>query len=198
MYDISNTISYQGIMKQQTLKPKAEKERKFISPYSMWVQTAGQERGSKDHFVDAQGEKVCELLETAFQKQGPKPSVYIISPFTSVVRGVKEYIESYCAKHPETAIVPGYILSTKNKCIGTVHTFQGKEADEVIFVMGCDDSSQASGAIGWVPPNIVNVAATRAKFRFYVVGDQKAWSVSPSMKTVSEILQAEEDKVLTA
>ena len=31
--------------------------------------------------------------------------------------------------------------------IGTVHTFQGKEADEVIFLLGC--SEQSMGAIRW-------------------------------------------------
>ena len=43
------------------------------------------------------------------------------------------------------------------------HTFQGKEANEVIFLLGCDKSDGAKGAINWVNNNIVNVAVTRAK-----------------------------------
>ena len=63
------------------------------------------------------------------------------------------------------------------KNIGTVHTFQGKGADEVIFLLGCDN--QSITAANWVNKNIVNVAATRAKFRFYVIGDEKVWTCKP-------------------
>ena len=52
---------------------------------------------------------------------------------------------------------------------GTVHKFQGKEAEEVIFLLGCQPSS--TGAIGWVNSNILNVAVTRAKKRVYFIGD---------------------------
>ena len=47
--------------------------------------------------------------------------------------------------------------------VGTVHTFQGKEAPIVFFVLGAD--RQSSGAARWAvtEANIMNVAATRAK-----------------------------------
>ena len=54
--------------------------------------------------------------------------------------------------------------------IGTVYKFQGKEANEVIFLLGCDES--AAGAVRWVNSNIVNVTATRAKSRLYIIGDR--------------------------
>nr|WP_238989678.1 AAA domain-containing protein [Staphylococcus sp. MI 10-1553] len=57
--------------------------------------------------------------------------------------------------------------------IGTVHTFQGKEADKVYFVTGTDDTQNA--AIQWScqKPNLINVAVTRAKKEFIVIGDKK-------------------------
>lgn len=57
--------------------------------------------------------------------------------------------------------------------LGTVHKFQGKEAGEVIFLLGCDNT--ATGAINWVNKNIINVAATRAKYRLYIIGNYQAW-----------------------
>lgn len=46
----------------------------------------------------------------------------------------------------------------------------------MIFVLGCDESQKNRYAVkGFVNSNIVNVAATRAKYRFYMVGDQKVW-----------------------
>ena len=54
--------------------------------------------------------------------------------------------------------------------VGTVHTFQGKEAPVVFFVLGADQ--QSSGAARWAvsEPNMMNVAATRAKEAFYIIG----------------------------
>ena len=188
MYEISNEISYSGIMKQQTSLPKPEKVEKFICDRSQWINVKGKEKGNTNHFVDAQGQKVCELLEIAFSKN-PEPSVYIISPFTSVVSGIKEYIDKYCQEcSGTTKINIKYILDNNQKKIGTVHTFQGKEADEVIFLLGCDTSEDAKGAIRWVNKNIVNVAVTRAKYRLYVIGDEEAWKASTYIHKAKQII----------
>lgn len=187
MYDISNHLSYNGIMKQQTRPPKKEVSEKFILTRSMWINVAGKEKGNKNHFVDAQGDMVCKLLEYAFQKS-QEPDIYIISPFTTVVQGIKNFIKSYCRKNPGSKIDANYMLDYENKKIGTVHTFQGKEANEVIFLLGCDNSDEAKGAIGWVNNNIVNVAATRAKYRFYIIGDSNAWEKSACVSTAKQIM----------
>ena len=187
MYDISNRISYNGIMKQQTNPPKRELEEKFILDKSCWINIEGKEQGNKNHFVKEQGEKVCDLLEKAFSKN-PEPNIYIISPFTTVVDGIKKYINTYCKKYPMTNIDSDYLTGYEQKRIGTVHTFQGKEADEVIFLLGCDCSDDCKGAITWVNENIVNVAATRAKYRLYVIGDMKAWSKSACVSIAKDLL----------
>lgn len=188
MYDISNEISYGGIMKQQTRGPKPEREAKFIFDKSQWIQVKGKEKGNKNHFVEEQGKKVCELLERAFSKN-PEPSLYIISPFTSVVSGIRDYMKQYCRKNSGTTKINiDYMLDYEQKKIGTVHTFQGKEADEVIFLLGCDTGRKARGAVNWVNRNIVNVAATRAKFRLYVIGDEDAWKESSCVNTAKEII----------
>ncbi|MBD5531278.1 MAG: hypothetical protein HDQ98_03620 [Lachnospiraceae bacterium] len=188
MYDISNQLSYNGIMKQQTRPPKPEKAKLFVYEKSQWINLTGKEKGNKNHFVEAQGDKVCELLETAFSKTS-EPSLYIISPFTSVVSGIKKHIQDYCRRNKATTKVnPDYILDYDQKRIGTVHTFQGKEADEVIFLLGCDESKDAEGAIRWVNKNIVNVAATRAKYRLYMIGNETAWNKSSCISEAKQIM----------
>jgi superfamily I DNA and/or RNA helicase len=49
--------------------------------------------------------------------------------------------------------------------IGTVHTFQGKEAKGVILCLGLDETTK--GAANWASqkPNLLNIAITRAKHR---------------------------------
>lgn len=63
--------------------------------------------------------------------------------------------------------------------IGTVHTFQGKQASGVILCLGLDEKSK--GAASWASskPNLLNVALTRAQQRFVAVGDGGIWLQQP-------------------
>ena len=186
MYDISNKLSYDGIMKLQTKPP--EKDIEFILDDSYWINIEGNEIGNKNHFVKEQGDAVCKLLEKAF-KNSKQPNIYIISPFTTVVDGIRNYIRTYCHSNLNTKIDSEYIAGYEAKRIGTVHTFQGKEAYEVIFLLGCDKSDGSKGAVSWVNKNIVNVAVTRAKYRLYVIGDEEAWKKSECVSLARKYLK---------
>lgn len=67
-----------------------------------------------------------------------------------------------------------------NRSCGTVHTFQGKESNEVILILGCDNESGIYAA-QWAgrKPNILNVAVTRARYRIAIVGDNALWGKIP-------------------
>ncbi|MBQ8781786.1 MAG: topoisomerase DNA-binding C4 zinc finger domain-containing protein [Oscillospiraceae bacterium] len=185
MYSISNILSYDGTMKQQTDAPKAKREKTFIFDRSCWINTHGTENGNKDHFVKAQGEIVIKMLQKKFENDSSTlPALFIITPFTSVKRGITSMIKkSEWYKNEERAK-----KWLEGKSIGTVHTFQGQGTDEVIFLLGCDRTSVS--AANWVSKNIVNVAATRAKFRFYVVGDKDVWTCAP-VATARKITNSE-------
>ena len=172
MFTISNILSYDGTMKQQTPEPQKEKCATFILDKSAWIQVSGSENGNKDHFVKEQGEVVLKLLQEKIKKSPKELSLFIITPFTSVRNGMIRMLEDSDLYKNEDRI-----KQWMKKNIGTVHTFQGKGADEVIFLLGCDN--QSITAANWVNKNIVNVAATRAKFRFYVIGDEKVWTCKP-------------------
>ncbi len=70
--------------------------------------------------------------------------------------------------------------------IGTVHTFQGKEAQAVILLLGAPSALQ-NGARQWATSNVnlLNVAVSRAKQNFYVVGNRKLWGELGHMKIIS-------------
>ena len=177
MYSISNELSYDKTMKQQTNPPNEEKKKAFILDNSCWIDVKGAEiSGMKNHYVEDQGKVVLNLLKRKIiNDPNFNSKLFIISPFTSVKNEVRELIKKsdLCAKNKS-------IGKWTNANIGTVHTFQGKDADEVIFLLGCD--SRSPGAIKWVKKNIVNVAVTRAKFRLYIIGDKTIWNSNPSLK----------------
>lgn len=191
MFEISNEISYGNSMLNETpeLNPEKKGDRitfeSFYLPSSQWINVTGHENGNKDHYVAAQGERAKEIVLTAFAKKRSDervPSLYIISPFSTVAHGMREALK---ACRPDDVNEKDWDDFLENN-IGTVHKFQGKEAQEVIFMLGCDSS--ASGAVGWVNPNIVNVAASRAKQRLYVIADCNVWESNPHVSTMKRII----------
>ena len=185
MYDISNRISYDGIMKYQTAPPKKAKEEHFLFRESVWIDVGGEEKEDKNHYIIRQGNLVCQILQPIIAEQGLPKSLYIISPFKTVVSGIKNRLRNGLKDNMDIneADLKRWLLSN----IGTVHTFQGKEADEVIFLLGCDDNNKR--AVKWVNSNLVNVAVTRAKYRVCIIGDQKLWTENNKyLKTAGELI----------
>ena len=178
MFSISNLISYDNRMFNMTNKKEEylKEEQPFLLKKSGWIDVVGPENGRKNHFVKNQAEKVCQLLGQAveiydnlFERD---ECIFIITPFRTVAESMRSFVNDYFRNK-------GYdrdcLISWTKKCIGTVHTFQGKGANEVLFVLGC--SKMSVGAMNWVvkKANILNVAVTRAKYRIGFIGDMQDW-----------------------
>ena len=76
---------------------------------------------------------------------------------------------------------------------GTIHTFQGREADIVFLVLGSSPGSSGWGSRQWASrtPNILNVALTRARSVIYVIGNQRDWRKHPFFDILAEELPLE-------
>ncbi|RXE46472.1 DEAD/DEAH box helicase [Chromohalobacter israelensis] len=177
MFSIANRIAYNDKMLHgnDELPPGPGDSR--------WFDVQGSVQGK--HFVPAQAEQVARMLKPHIAKTGEPPSVYVISPFKAVANGVRQHLEWE---------LPADVFGGRAKLsdwlrerVGTVHTFQGKEEDNVILVLGL--STDAPGASEWASskPNLLNVALTRAKKRVYVVGSTGIWG---SKKYFSEAKEA--------
>lgn len=178
MFNISNEISYGGNMVQGNKSDgKAE-----------WYDVGG---SADNKYVKEQGDllvqKIRELSEhnEDILDKSKKDQVYVISPFKNVAYNLSRKLAAdlkftrYDSKFSPTNV-------------GTVHTFQGKEAPIVFLVLGADEKSKgaANWAMGSENPNIMNVSATRAKKEFYIIGDKKLYSNLGSdviNKTINEI-----------
>ncbi|WP_163556230.1 AAA domain-containing protein [Helicobacter suis] len=177
MFDISNAISYDDLMVQGKDKDKAKGKAQFYDVKGH----------AHDKFVPEQADFLKELikkqLETnpklqatpnGIKDQENKDAIYVISPFRNVAFKLAESLKDLGFKH--------------KRDVGTVHTFQGKEAKIVYFVLGADVNSK--GAASWAvsEPNIVNVAATRAKEEFYIIGDLDLYKNLGVMKKSIEVI----------
>ena len=65
-------------------------------------------------------------------------------------------------------------LFTKNITVGTAHRFQGDEKDIILFSPAISDGVK-SGTLQWIQTTsqLINVAVTRARSLFIIVGDQE-------------------------
>lgn len=178
MFSISNIISYDKRMFNKTNKKDEflQLDQPFLIKKSGWIDVKGSEKGEKNHFVEKQAEKVCQLLDDCMQIYADvfktDDKIFIISPFRTVSESMRKYIIDYYASK---GLDKELLREWTKKCVGTVHTFQGKDANEVFFVLGCSDKSV--GAMNWVvkKANILNVACTRAKYRILFIGNIDDW-----------------------
>lgn len=160
MFTISNRISYGDLMVQGA--PGNGK--------TGWYDVKGK---ANNKYVEEQGEFLLQIIRE-MMKENPKikdknekDEIYVISPFANVA-----YRLSHKLKEIGFTRFDGKGKPTN---VGTVHTFQGKEAPIVFMVLGAD--TQSSGAARWAvgEPNMMNVAATRAKKEFYIIGDKELY-----------------------
>ncbi|WP_028884616.1 DEAD/DEAH box helicase [Taylorella asinigenitalis] len=171
MFEISNQVSYDGNMvqgKTGDIRGKAE-----------WYDVTG---SADDKYVEEQGE--CLVKKLKYLEDNKK--FFVISPFKNVAQRLIERLDS-----------EGFVRRDKNgkvTNIGTVHTFQGKEAPIVFLVLGADEESKeaAKWAMGKDHPNIMNVAATRAKEEFYIIGNKKLYQGLESTVVDTAIEKIEE------
>ncbi|EAY26986.1 AAA domain-containing protein [Microscilla marina] len=185
MFSIANNIAYEGTMVLSTATPKQVN----LQMESNFIHCTGKVQGR--HFVQEQANLVKELLlrETSFC--GDLPNVFVITPFTEIGYKLKGDLFNPLIQwlnRVNSSSENGDKLSEwLDSHIGTVHTFQGKQADAVILCLGLDD--RIKGAATWASqkPNLLNVALTRAKYRFVAIGDKDIWLKQPYFMQLSKL-----------
>ena len=151
------------------------------------------------HYVPAQAEAAVDIVSSEFlsflnqKKETEKyPSLCVITPFRSTKAGLTSFFRKELPQKLGKAGIDVTSRELKSmiqlwlrECVGTIHTFQGKEANTVLLCLGVDSYGKGVGAVDWAGerPNILNVAVTRAKERLYIVADREVWCKKGYFKT---------------
>lgn len=170
MFSVSNSIAYAGQMVHAVGPLRPGSIGNVLGP-SRWVDVDGH---AETKWCPEEGEAVVRMLGQLADARVADPDIFVITPFKIVEQEMRRRIE----REPELVRA----LSSRpdewvRDRVGTIHTFQGREADTVILLLGAPKAGQHR-ARQWAasPPNIINVAVSRAKQNLYVVGSKPAWS----------------------
>lgn len=177
MFSIANHIAYADMMYNST-RPGSTK----LKMKTAFISVVGSVKGNR-HFVSAQGEIVKKIILDEIKYQKELPDLFVISPFSEIPLELKKMLKEPLLE--TVAVLPQKkdkqeIDKWLNGHIGTVHTFQGKQAEGVILCLGLDSTKEGAAVWASSKPNLLNVALTRAKLCFVAVGDDKIWLNKPN------------------
>jgi len=189
MFDIANKIAYGDRM----IKGQDDKESvKYLipdyikdNPQSLWIDVNWESSEKEGQVVLDEIKALREILKDIesrlnehnvdIEKFVKGKNLFIITPF----KDVKDYIKKEFKGSPSRL---ERTLADENlgKFIGTIHTFQEKEAKIVIVVLGGKEEK----SMNWVAskPNMLNVALTRAKEYCFIIGDKSIWGMKQYFK----------------
>ncbi len=170
MFDVSNSIAYAGQMVHAVGPKRPGPIGSALGP-SRWIDVNGD---AETKWCPDEGDAVVRMLMELAASDVTNPDVFIITPFKIVEQEMRRRLDR------ETDMMRAFGVKLdewSRDRVGTIHTFQGREADTVILLLGAPKTSQHR-ARQWAasPPNIINVAVSRAKQNLYVVGSAVAWA----------------------
>ncbi|WP_222844614.1 DEAD/DEAH box helicase [Saccharomonospora sp. CUA-673] len=178
MFTLCNQIAYNNLMVNGVYRDldNPDKPNPFSSPAgpivaaSHWADEPAGSPGS--HLQLNQVKRLVKALDYLEGNGIPPSDVIAISPFRAVADQLERLIPQY----------PGLRA-------GTIHKSQGREAPVVILVLGGDPNKPGAPANWANTPNLVNVAASRAKRRLYVIGDRAFWARHNYFRDLSNALR---------
>lgn len=143
----SNYKYYGNILKLMREDKPGEKSLQFIN-----VSNKNTVRPLDSNFCENEVSTIVDLI-----KAKESSNVGVITPFVNQAKYIKAYLKDEGLPNVE---------------VGTVHTFQGDEKETIIFSSAISKHS-SDGAFTWLKNNeeLINVALTRAKDKFILIGD---------------------------
>lgn len=182
MFQLANRIAYADRMVFAT--PAGASPIVDLLGESGWIDV---DAASTDKWVEAEGRLIVRTIAGLCALLPAPPDLYVISPFRMPAARLRRLLLQ------TPGVLPGRPAKERQawveKRVGTVHTFQGKEAEAVILMLGAGRGAKP-GSRNWAggTPNLLNVAATRAKRGLYIVGNREAWQGAGVFSEAAQML----------
>ncbi|MFD6656555.1 DEAD/DEAH box helicase [Streptomyces parvus] len=173
MFTVSNAVAYDGLMVHGTA-PQAfpDRERDGLLP-SRWLNTDDPTRPADAPWGE-RDRRAFEFVLDLLERHGVGVErIRVIAPFRALVAECKKVCRGRA----------GWTADFLEERCATVHRAQGKEADVVVLVLGGGRPGAREWAAG--TPHLLNVAASRAKRRLYVVGERSLWATLPHFNVLA-------------
>ncbi|MEV7416540.1 ATP-binding protein [Streptomyces sp. NPDC089919] len=167
MFTVSNEVAYGGLMVHGTRHEAfPDADRDGLLP-SRWLNTDDPNRPSDAPWGERDRRAFEFVLDHVHRQGVGVERVRVIAPFRALVAECQKICRGR----------EGWTSELIQERCATVHRAQGKEADVVVLVLG----GGRPGARDWAArtPHLLNVAASRAKRRLYVVGERSLWAPLP-------------------
>jgi hypothetical protein blinB_19250 len=177
MFTLCNQIAYNNIMVNGVYRSSSDLDKFAVTDkpdikVSCWIDEPAPQPGS--HVQSNQIKQVKRGINYLQEHGVNIKDIIAIAPFRDVANELAQFPEQY-----------GRYKGLK---AGTIHTAQGREAAVVFLVLSADPEKDGAKAWAAESVNLVNVAASRAKRRLYVIGDRDAWSKHNYFQQLADIL----------
>jgi GTPase SAR1 family protein len=152
----------------------------------LWHHVKGKTIHSKSPYNEQEAERVVEELLKILEVVS---SIHASLGIVTLFRAQAELIAEKLKKFQE--------VFESDITIGTAHRFQGDEKDIVVFSPAVSEDVKP-GTLHWIQTTsqLLNVAVTRARSMFLIVGDQEICGhASGPLKNLYEYVQAKETKI---
>ena len=157
MFGIVNAIAYENSMVNGATGRPPFSANGIPAPPSQWINITGP---AENNSIPAEHEALRQRLTALALAGFDVGEIFVVTPFRDVASDLAALTTTF-----------GPRLR-----VGTVHTAQGKEADIVFVVLGGNPARDGAKVWAATKPNLLNVAASRARRRLYVIGDRAQWS----------------------
>ncbi|WP_395477046.1 AAA domain-containing protein [Rickettsia endosymbiont of Pantilius tunicatus] len=143
MFDIFNKIAYDDKMIYAVAPPELV-IRKILKT-SRWINVVDNNITKSKHESEAEFNALLELLEPILKHPDSAEllnQIYIITMYKSFSLYIQKNIKDKILALSKNQKIPEKLQDFCSKNIGTIHAFQGKEADTVIYATWGSTSSR--------------------------------------------------------